>query len=107
MTDSTQKLKLERVRGALIILFYVGLSSPPLQSGFKENAKILPKISTTQKNITISRQNSLFLKKTHTHTQTTTLQRVTGGKIPNLVLERMLEFFLKILLHKKILEFQD
>ena len=63
MTDSTQKLKLEKVRGALIILFYVGLSSPPLQSGFKENAKILPKISTTQKNITISRQNSLFFFK--------------------------------------------
>ena len=46
-------------------------------------------------------------KKTHTHTKTTTLQRVTGGKIPNLVLERMLEFFLKILPLKKILEFQD
>ena len=42
----------------------VSPSSPPLQSRFKENAKILSKISTTQENITTSRQNFLFLLKT-------------------------------------------
>ena len=104
LTDSPQKLKLEKVHGALIILFYVSPSSPPLQSRFKENAKILSKNSTTQENITISRQNLLFLLKTQ---KTTTLQQVTGGKIPNLVLKRMLELFLKIPPLKKILEFQD
>ena len=101
LTDSHQKLKMEKVHGALIILFYVSPSSP-LQSRFKENAKILPKNSTTQENITISRQNLLFLLKTQ---KTTTLQQVTGGKIPNLVLKRMLELFLKIPPPKKILEF--
>ena len=104
LTDSPQKLKLEKVHGALIILFYVSPSSPPLQSRFKENAKILSKNSTTQENITISRQNLLFLLKTQ---KTTTLQQVTGGKIPNLVLKRTLELFLKIPPLKKILEFQD
>ena len=104
LTDSLQKLKLEKIHGALIILFYVSPSSPPLQSRFKENAKILSKNSTTQENITISRQNLLFLLKTQ---KTTTLQQVTGGKIPNLVLKRMLELFLKIPPLKKILEFQD
>ena len=39
--------------------------------------------------------------------KTTTLQQVTCGKIPNLVLKKMLELFLKILPHKKILEIQD
>ena len=104
MTDFPQKLKLEKVHGALIILFYVSPSSPPLQSRFKENAKILSKNSTTQENITISRQNLLFLLKTQ---KTTTLQQVTGGKIPNLVLKRMLKPFLKTPSLKKILEFQD
>ena len=42
------------------IIFYVSLSSTPLQSRFKDNAKILSKNSTTQENITISRQNLLF-----------------------------------------------
>ena len=97
-------LKLEKVHGALIILFYVNPSSPLLQSCFKENAKILSKNSTTQENITISRQSLLFLLKTQ---KTTTLQQVNGAKILNLVLKRMLELFLKILQHKKILEFQD
>ena len=60
LTDSPQKLKLEKVHGALIILFYVSPSSPPLQSRFKENAKILSKNSTTQENITTSRQNLVF-----------------------------------------------
>ena len=64
LTDSRQKLKLEKVYDALIILFYVTLSFPPLQSRFKENAKILAKNSTTQENITISRQNLLSLLKT-------------------------------------------
>ena len=83
LTDSPQKLKLAKVHGALIILFYVRPSSPPLQSRFKENAKILFKNSTTQENMIISRQNLFFLSKTK---KTTTLQQVTGGKIPNLVL---------------------
>ena len=39
--------------------------------------------------------------------KTTTLQQVTGGKIPNLVLKRMLELFLEVPPLKKILEFQD
>ena len=63
LTDSPQKLKLEKVHGALIILFYVSLSFPPLQSRFKENAKILAKNSTTQEKITISGQNLLFFIK--------------------------------------------
>ena len=103
LTDSPQKLKLEKVHDTLVILFYVSPSSPPLKYRFKENAKILSKNSTTQENITISRQNLLFLLKTQ---KTTTLQQVTGGKIPNLVLKRMLELFLKIPPLKKILEFQ-
>ena len=63
LTNSPQKLKLKKVHGALIILFYVSPSSPPLKSRFKENAKILSKNSTTQENITIVRQNLLFLFK--------------------------------------------
>ena len=64
LTDCPKKLKLEKVHGALIILIYVNSSSLPLQSRFKENAKILSKNSTTQENITISRQNLFFLLKT-------------------------------------------
>ena len=64
LTDSPQKLKLEKVHSALIILFYVSPSSPPLQFRFKEDAKILFKNSTTQENITILRQSLLFLLKT-------------------------------------------
>ena len=104
LAGSPQKLKLENVHGALIILFYVSPSSLSLQSRFKANVKILSKSSTTQENITISRQNFLFFLK---HTKNPTLQQVTGGKIPNLVLKRMLELFLKIPFLKKILEFQD
>ena len=59
LTDSPQNLKLERVHGTLILLFYVSLSSSQLQFR-EENAKILSKNSTTQENITISRQNLLF-----------------------------------------------
>ena len=102
LTDSPQKLKLKKVQGVLIILFYVSPSSPPLQSRFKENGKILSKNSTIQENITISRQNLLFLLKTQ---KTTTLQQVTGGKIPNPVLKRMLEHSLKMPPLKKILKF--
>ena len=69
LTDFPQKLKLGKVHGALIILFYISPSSPPLQLRFKENAKI-SKNSTTQENITISRQDLLFLLKTQ---KTTTL----------------------------------
>ena len=64
LTGSPQKLKLEAVHGVLIILFDVSLSSHPVQSLFKENGKILSKNSTTQENITILKQNLLFLLKT-------------------------------------------
>ena len=67
LADSPQKLKLEKIHGALIILFYVSPSSPPLQSRFKKNAKI-SKNFTTQENITISKQNFLFLLKTQKNT---------------------------------------
>ena len=99
LTDSPSKDKLGKVYEALIILFYASPSSPSLQSRFKDNAKILSKNSTIQESITIWRQNLLFLLKTQTHTHTHTkifLQQVIGGKIPNLVLKRMLELFLKI-----------
>ena len=102
LTDFPQKLKLEKIYGTLIILFYVSLSSPQLEkvfllktknnqslashwweytkSHFKENAKIFSKNSTTQKNITISRQIFFQLK---TQKKTSTLQQGTGGKTPN------------------------
>ena len=83
----------EKVHGTLIILFYVSPSSSPLERCFKENAKILSKNSSTQENITISRPNLLFYLKTK---KVTTFQQMTGGKIPNLVLKKMLELFLKI-----------
>ena len=51
LTDSPQKLKLEKFHGVLIILFYVSSSSPPPQSRFKENAKLLSKNSTAEENI--------------------------------------------------------
>ena len=72
------------------------------KSRFKENANMFSKNSTTQENITISRQNLFFLLKTQ---KTTTLQQVTGGETPNLVLKRMLELFLKIPPLKKTLKF--
>ena len=80
LTDSPQKLKLEKIHDTLIILFYESPSSPQLQrlvffslkthknnhssandwweytkSCFKENAKKFSKNSTTQENIIISR----------------------------------------------------
>ena len=39
--------------------------------------------------------------------KTTTLQQVTGGKIPNLILKRMIKLFPAIPPLKKILEFQN
>ena len=68
LRDSPQKLKLEKIHDTLIILLYVSLSSPQLQT-------------------------FLFLLKTQ---NTTTLQQVTGGKTLNLVLKKMLELFQKI-----------
>ena len=79
MTDSPQKLKLEKIHDALIIRFYVIPSSPQLQrfsffikntennhssasdwlgntkSSFKENARTFSKNSTTQESIKILR----------------------------------------------------
>ena len=80
LTDSPQKLKLEKFHGTLTILFYVNPSSYQLQrffffmykhssasdwweytkSRFKENTKIFSKNSVTQENIGTSRQNLLF-----------------------------------------------
>ena len=74
------------------------------KSCFKENAKILSKNSTTQENITISRQNLLFLLKTQ---KTATIQQVSGEKIPNIILKRMLKFLQKIPPLRKIVEFQN
>ena len=51
------KTKIGKGSWCLIFLFHVSPNSPPLQSSFKENAKILSKNTTTQENITISRQN--------------------------------------------------
>ena len=64
-TDHYNAISIDRVpsKTALIILFYVNQSAPSLQSRFKENSKILSKTSTTQENITISRQNLLFFIK--------------------------------------------
>ena len=63
LTDSPQNLKLEKVNGDLIIIFYVSPSSSPLKCRFKDNAKILFKNPTTQKNITIQdRINFVFIK---------------------------------------------
>ena len=92
LTDSPQKLKLEKVHGALIILFYVSPISPPLQSHFREDAKILSKNSTTQKILQFQDRICFFFIKNKK--KTTTLQEVTG-KMPNLVIKRMLELFLK------------
>ena len=73
LTDSPQKLQLEKAHGVLIIFFCVSPSSPPLQSRSKENGKILCKNSTTQEYITISRHNLLYLLKIQ---KATTLQQV-------------------------------
>ena len=49
LTNFPQKLKLKKVYGALIILFYVSSSCPPLQSRFKEIPMILSKNSHLRK----------------------------------------------------------
>ena len=67
---------------------------------FKENARILSKTSSTQENITISRNNLIFFIK---NTEKP-LQQVSGGKAPNLVLNRKPELFLKVPRLKKILK---
>ena len=79
LTDSPQKLKLEKIHGTQLIVFYVSAGSPQLQ-------------------------RLIFLLKT---LNTTTLQQVTGWNTPNLVLKTMLRYFLKTLSLKKILQFQD
>ena len=57
-----------------------------------------PKFSSATNNFI-----SLFKK----NKETTTLQQVTGGNTANLILKRMLRYFLKIPPLKKILQFQD
>ena len=64
LTNSSQKLKLEKFRGTLIILFYVSPSSTQLQKLF------------------------FFYQK---NKKTTIFQQVTGGKKPMLELELFLK----------------
>ena len=52
-------------------------------------------------------QNFFFLKKTKTKKPTTNIQQVTDGNTPNLVLQKILRYFLKLPPLKKILQFQD
>ena len=80
LTDFPHKLKLEKIHGTLIILFYANLSSPQLQELF------------------------FFPLKTQ---KTATLQQVTGGNTPNLILKRMVRYFQKIPPLKKILQLED
>ena len=75
-----------------------------IKSRFKENAKILSKSSTTQENITISRQNLLFLLKTQ---KTATIHQMPGEKTPNIILKTILKFLQKIPPLRKILEFKN
>ena len=79
MTNSPQKLKLEKINGTLIILFYVSPSSPQLQ-----------RICFFVKNI-----------KDAIHKQ------LIGGNTPILALKRMLEYFLEIPPLKEILELKN
>ena len=64
-TDSPQKLKLEKIHDTLIIFFYVSLSSP---------------------------HHKVFSFFTKTPQKTTSLQQVTGGNTPNLVLKIFSKF---------------
>ena len=88
LTDSPQKLKLEKAHGVLIIHIYVSPSSSPRQSRFKENAKILSKTHHSRKYYNFKTEFSFSIK--------SALPQVTGRKIPSLVLKRMLELFLEI-----------
>ena len=127
--DSPQKLKLEKIHGTLIILFYVSPSSPQLQTLFllkhtHNKATTLQQMtggntpnlllkrllrfsSTTQENIAISRQNLLFLLKAQKKKKKNTLQQVTGENTPSFALKRLLRPFLKFPPLKKILQFQE
>ena len=51
----------------------------------------------------------LFFKKQKTKTKkpTTNIQQVTDGNTPNLVLQKILRYFLRLPPPKKILQFQD
>ena len=66
---------------------------------FNNSLLCKPKFSSATKNFI-----SLFKKK---NKETTTLQQVTGGNTANLILKRMLKYFLKIPPLKKILQFQE
>ena len=74
LTNSLQKLKLQKFHGTLIIFLcrldffsatntFIFLLKKKKKNRFKENANTFSKISITQENITISRQNFLFLLK--------------------------------------------
>ena len=76
---SLHRLKLGKINGTLIILFYVSRGSPQLQ--------II----------------CFFIKNTKKHT----LYQATGGNTPILVLKRMIGCFLKVPPLKKMLEFPD
>ena len=79
LIDSLQKLKLEKIHGTLIIVLYVSASSPQLQRLF------------------------FFIKiQKNNHSSTSGWWEYT-----NLVLKRMLRYFLKIPPLKKKLQFQD
>ena len=107
MTETPQKLKLEKVCGTLIISFYVSpfllwvlLScNHVLKRIIRYHLKILP-----LKELLQFQERIFFLIKTQI---TTSLLQVTCGIIENLVLNKMLELFPKIPPLKKILELQD
>ena len=116
LTDSPQKLKLEKFYGTLIIFFYVSSSSPQLQILFfiskNKKAIILQQVTGgNTPNLVLKRmlryfpfkktkkilqfQDIISRQKLKTH-KTTTLQQVTGREPPNLVLKKILKLFLKI-----------
>ena len=124
--NSPRKLKLEKIRGALIILFYVTPSSPQLQIllfllKYKETTTLQQFSGRNTLNFLLKAMLRYFLKIPlpkiillfqdriyfciKNPPKTTTLQQLTGGETPNLVLMRMLEPFLKIPPLKKILKF--
>ena len=70
------------------------------KSRFIKNTNIFSKNCITQENITISKQNLLFLLKTQ---KTTTIQQLTDWETLNPVSKKMLKLFLKSPLLKKIL----
>ena len=119
------KIKIGKDSCTLIIVFYLSPISPQLQITFfillktqtnndssasdwweytkfclKASDKIFLKNSTTQENITMSRQNFILWKTQ----KSTTLQQVTGKETQNLVLMRILELFLKVPPLKKMLK---